>query len=68
MKNIWRFVIKKGIEVEVGGIVVADSKGIAEQKVKEKYGYNALEDTIVIWKASLDDDYDVENPDILEIY
>ena len=68
MKNVWRFVINKCLESEVGGIVIAASKEAAEQMVKEKYNYNALEDTIIIWKALLDDDYDKKYPNVLEIY
>lgn len=68
MENIWRFIIKKCVENEFGGIVIADDEDSAKQKIKEKYGYNALEDNIVVWKVSLDDDYDEKYPDILEIY
>lgn len=69
LENIWRYSVNNG---EAGGIVIADIKEEAEQKVKEMYedydGSENGEDEIIVWKAVLDDDYSKDYPDVLEIY
>lgn len=69
LENIWRYSVNKG---EAGGIVIADIKEKAEQKVKEMYddydGSENEENEITVWEAVLDDDYSKDYPDVLEIY
>lgn len=69
LENIWRYSINEG---ESGGIVIANTKEKAEQKVKEMYedygDSDNAEDEITVWKAILDDDYSKDYPDVLEIY
>ena len=52
-----------------GGIVMADSKDDAFEKLRSKYGAKLLlhRETLV-WKATDDDYYDPDCPDVYECY
>ena len=65
--NIYRYSINEG---DVGGIVFADNKETAEQKVKAKYKdrFNFRSDELLVWDVHQDDYYDMENPEVLECY
>ena len=69
LENIWRYSVNEG---EAGGIVIANTKEEAEKKVKEMYedydGSENAEDEVTVWKATLDDEYSKDYPDVLEIY
>ena len=65
--NIYRYSINEG---DVGGIVFADNKETAEQKVKAKYKdrFNFRSDELLVWDVHQDDYYDTENSEVLECY
>lgn len=69
LENIWRYSLNDG---ECGGIVISPTQEEAEQTVKEMYedwdGELEKEDVIKVWKAILDDDYNKDYPNVLEIY
>lgn len=65
---IWRYTINEG---ECGGIVFADTKENAENKIKAKYKnkFSSDPDTdLIVWRMKDDDFFDPENPDVLECY
>jgi hypothetical protein len=49
-----------------GGIVIAASEQDAEQKLIKKYGNN--KEDFVVWPWTIDDYFDEENQDVLDIY
>ena len=61
LNNIWRYSINIG---DFGGIVIADTKELAEQKVKKKYNT----DKICVWKMIDDEYFDENNIDVFECY
>lgn len=67
LKNIWRYSVNEG---DAGGIVIAENKDEAYEKVFNKYkNFNRNEKAeIIIWKAKDDDYYDKDYEDVLERY
>ena len=67
LKNIWRYSVNEG---DAGGIVIAENKDEAYEKVFNKYkNFNGNEKAeIIIWKAKDDDYYDKDYEDVLECY
>lgn len=68
--NVWRYTVEHG---NYGGIVVADSKEDAKEKVLSAYGdwyadLENLKENIEIWNAESDESYNECYPDVLEIY
>lgn len=51
-----------------GGIVIADSLLDAKEKLAKMFGEDRDADKTIIWPWHLDDYYDEENPDVLDIY
>lgn len=51
-----------------GGIVIADSLIEAQEKLKKTLSEERDVDKVIIWPWHLDDYYDEENPDVLDIY
>lgn len=51
-----------------GGIVIADSLIEANEKVKAYLDEERDPDKLIIWPWHLDDYFDEENPDVLDVY
>lgn len=58
----WRFTNCDG----TGGVILANTKSEAVQKLKEKYKTIAAD--VEVWKWTEDEYYDGEHPDVLNIY
>ena len=61
LSNLYRWCDPYG-----GGIVIAESELEAEKKLTAKYGNERGE--YIIWPLTMDDYFDEENPDVLDIY
>ena len=61
LKNVWRYSINMG---NYGGIVIADTMELAEQKVRRKYN----DGEICVLKMIDDDYFDESNSDVFECY
>lgn len=65
-KNLWRYSVNMGVH---GGVVYADTKELAEGKVRtacSKWGYNIEE--LAIWKIADDNFFDIEHKDVFDCY
>lgn len=65
-KYLWRYSVNDG---EHGGIVYADIKESAEEKVRvagNKWKYNIEE--LVIWRMKDDDFFDIEHKNVFDCY
>ena len=51
-----------------GGLVIANSKEEAKEKLVKKYGAKRDADKFIIWSWTNDEYYDEENPHVLDIY
>lgn len=51
-----------------GGLVIAESEKEAMVKLIAKYGNERDVEKMIIWSWSIDDYFDEENPDVLDIY
>ena len=51
-----------------GGIVIADSLTEAQAKLEKMFREERDIDKVIIWPWRLDDYFDEENPDVLDIY
>lgn len=51
-----------------GGIVIANSILEAQEKLTKAFGEERDADKVIIWPCRLDDYFDAENPDVLDIY
>lgn len=51
-----------------GGIVIADSIEDASKKLENFLSEERSIDKVIVWPWHLDDYYDEENPDVLDIY
>lgn len=63
LNNLYRWCDDYG-----GGIVIADSRTEAQEKLEKMFGEDRDTDKLIIWPWHLDDYYDEENPDVLDIY
>ena len=61
LNNIWRYSINEG---EYGGIVFAETKEDAINKVRQKYQNG----DILVWLMTSDDYFDEQHQDVLECY
>lgn len=59
----WRFTYCNG----TGGLIIAETKQDAIQKLKAKYGDKAVIDAEV-WEWEMDEYFDSEHPDVFNIY
>ena len=51
-----------------GGLVIASSVEEAREKLVARYSRYNRTDNFVIWKATDDDYYDPDHPDVLDVY
>ena len=51
-----------------GGLVIADSLIEAQEKLDKMFGEDRDVNKVIIWPWHLDDYFDKENPDVLDIY
>lgn len=51
-----------------GGIVIANSLLEAQEKLSKQFGEERDAEKVIIWPWRLDDYFDKENPDVLDIY
>lgn len=51
-----------------GGLVIADSLIDAQEKLDKMFGEDRDVNKVIIWPWHLDDYFDKENPDVLDIY
>lgn len=61
--NLWRWCDSYG-----GGLVIAETKAEAIEKLEKMYGENRNVENMVLWRWTNDDYYDNQNPDVLDIY
>ena len=66
--NLWRY----SIEGEAGGLVIANTKEEAEEKVVKYHNHNSHNHdnwiSLLVWKLTDDDFYDESNPDVFNCY
>ena len=62
-ENLWRWCDDYG-----GGLVIAETKDEAKEKLEKMYGENRNVENVVLWRWTSDDYYDEQNPDVLDIY
>jgi hypothetical protein len=70
MDNVWRYYVSKGC-LECGGIVFADVGADAILKVLQRYRHleeDLKASEVLCWRATKDDEYDTDFPDLLEVY
>lgn len=65
--NLWRYSINEG---EAGGLVIADTKEEAEEKVQKYHNHDCdwSIDEVLVWEWTDDDYYDEYNPDVFNCY
>ena len=51
-----------------GGIVIAESLIEAQSKLEKMFGEERDVEKTIIWPWHLDDYYDEENPDVVDVY
>ena len=63
LNNLYRWCDDYG-----GGLVIADSLIDAQAKLEKALGEDRDPNKVIIWPWHLDDYFDKENPDVLDIY
>lgn len=63
LENLYRWCDNYG-----GGIVIAESVVEAQEKVVKYLDEERDPNKLIIWPWHLDDYYDEENPDVLDVY
>ena len=63
LNNLYRWCDNFG-----GGIVIAESRSDAQEKLMKALGEDRDPEKLIIWPWHLDDYFDEENPDVLDVY
>lgn len=63
LNNLYRWCDDYG-----GGLVIANSLIEAKEKLEKMFGEERDIEKVIIWTWRLDDYFDKENPDVLDIY
>lgn len=63
LNNLYRWCDAYG-----GGIVIANSLLEAQEKLEKAFGDDRDANDVIVWPCHLDDYFDKENPDVLDIY